>query len=656
MKHFFLYSIQGRIIAILLFFMTLSLCVSCFTVFYSSQTIMTQEKGEKLMAFAAFLDVDLGDRDYDSILAARGAQDASREEKIAVLNDELRGITDEVAAAYPGLGVGFYSRDLDAILTYGPSSEFQGTVGTPIAEDHPGRVVMATNEAAVRKGSMVRGDIMNAMHPVERNGRVIGYIWANELTTEIEKQFQNITSGVLALTCAAYVISVIAAIALFRRTMRDIGQIVRGVRGMRTDLTKPIERTGGDLGEVVDSINAMAADILKAGEERKALILAEAANQAQKDFLARMSHEIRTPMNGVIGMTMLAKNASSEERRLEYIDKIHLSASLLLGIINDILDFSKIEAGRMDIEDAPFSIGDIVENVRDLIQPRVDEKGLALDIAVDGSVPAMLRGDGLRLSQILLNLMGNAVKFTMRGSIGLDMRAEPLPDGMLRLCCAVSDTGIGMDRDQLENVLKPFTQADSSTARKFGGTGLGLSISKALVELMGGEMEVSSEPGEGSEFSFSVILGRHEGEASAEGAPDGEAAALRYDGRRLLVVEDNEINQVIAETLLSEMGFEVDLAENGQKAIESFQSGGYDLIFMDIRMPVMDGIEATENIRRLESEGAGGGGRVPIIAMTANAMREDRELSDAAGMDGHISKPISLAELRSELHRFLGGD
>jgi signal transduction histidine kinase len=444
--------------------------------------------------------------------------------------------------------------------------------------------------------------------------------------------------------------------------MRDVGNVVKGVRELRYDLTKTLEHTDGDLGEVVDSINAMSADILNANEERKALLMAEAANQAQREFLARMSHEIRTPMNGVIGMTLLAKGAPTEAKRMEYIDKIHLSATLLLGIINDILDFSKIEAGKMELENAPFSIMEIIGNVRDLILPKADEKGLRMEVSTGESVPNMMVGDALRISQILLNLLGNAVKFTMSGAITLEIKAQPCDGGRLRLHCAVRDTGIGMSEEQLESILKPFTQADSSTARKFGGTGLGLSISKALVELMGGALSVASAPDEGSEFSFSVVLEPHAGGQEARAgaaANEGETEERRYDGYTLLVVEDNEINQVIVDTLLSEMGFSVDLAENGRQGIDAFLEKSYDLIFMDIRMPVMDGLSAAREIRGIEAgwapSGAPGGRppRVPIIAMTANAMREDRELTREAGMDGHISKPIDLKEIRSVLRSAL---
>jgi signal transduction histidine kinase/CheY-like chemotaxis protein len=653
MKRLF-YSVQGKTIAVFLLFMTLFLVTSWFIIRYISQDIMTKEKEQKLLSTAVFLDIDLGDRGYNDILKAHGAQDAAREEKIAVLNRELSDVCDRLASAYTGLGVGYYSRELDAILTYGPSAEYQKTVGTAISQDHPGRVVMATNQDAVIVGTMVRGRIMNAMHPIERDGAVIGYIWANELSTDIEQQFRSTTNRILIIMGVFYVLSVALTILLSRRTMRDVNRIVRGVRELRFDLTKTLDKADGDLGEVVDSINAMAVDIARANEERKALLMAEAVNVAQRDFLARMSHEIRTPMNGVLGMTRLAKNATTEEQRLDYLEKIHLSASLLLGIINDILDFSKIEAGKMEIEKSPFSIAQIIDNIQDLIRPKMDEKNLQLVISVDESVPATAVGDGLRLSQVVLNLLGNAAKFTLEGSVTLEMKSQPLPSGALRLDCLVRDTGIGMNAQRQDELFKPFIQADNSTARKFGGTGLGLSISKALVELMGGSITVKSEPNKGSEFVFFIELEPCAGEAEEKPEVYDAAANRRYDGVPLLVVEDNEINREIAGFLFEEMGFSVDFAENGEEGVDAFLKKTYALIFMDIRMPVMDGLDATREIRRIERETAAvPARRVPIIAMTANAMREDQEASKEAGMDGHVSKPIDVDELRAVLYQFL---
>ena len=657
MRRYFLRSVQGRIMGILFIFMTVSLGGSWFVVRHTSQEIISSEKADKLLLTASLLDFQLGSRDFEGILVENGAEGASREEKIAVLNSELADFGDSMAALHPGLGVGFYSLELDAILTYAPSEQYGDTIGRPIAEDHPGRIVMQNNEAMVRTGSMVRGNIMNAMHPIARNGHVIGYAWANELSSSIETEYRRTTSTILVFMLIIYVSSIAMAIALSQRSTRDISNIVKGVRALRSDLSRTIPAAGGDLGEVVDSINAMAADILAAENDHKALMLAEASNLAQRDFLSRMSHEIRTPMNGVLGMTRLAQNAKTEEQRMEYLQKIHASASLLLGIINDILDVSKIEAGKMEIEEYPFRLMSVVDNIRDLMTPRVDEKNLELIISVEESVPEMVIGDSLRISQALFNIIGNAVKFTLEGSVELKIFAQELPEDKLRLGFRVRDTGIGMDIEQQEAVFKSFTQADSSTARKFGGSGLGLSISKALIELMGGEISVTSKPGEGSEFEFYVIAGSCDelvGQAAAADLPD--APRQRYDGLELLMVEDNEINQEVAKAVLEDMGFKISIANNGREGVEAFKSERYDLILMDIRMPVMDGIEAAREIRRIERENAEAGveqPRIPIIAMTANAMQEDREATREVGMDEHISKPIDIDEIWTALSKIL---
>ena len=657
MRRFFLHSVQGRIISILLLFMTVLLIGTLFVVNYMSQKIMSSEKANKLLMTASLLDYQLGDRDYDSILIENKAENASREEKIAVLNRELSAFGDSLTDLYPDLGVGFYSLELEAILTYAPSEQYGNTIGNPIGADHPGRIVMQNNEAMVRTGSMVRGNIMNAMHPISRNGVVIGYAWANELASTIETEYRTTSNGILIIMLVIYVFSIGIAVVLSMRSMRDLENIVRGVRALRSDLSRTIPKAGGDLGEVVDGINAMAADILRAEEEHKALMLAEASNLAQRDFLSRMSHEIRTPMNGVLGMTQLAQNAKTEEQRLEYLGKIHASASLLLGIINDILDVSKIEAGKMKIEAHRFEPSDVIDNIRDLMMPRVDEKNLQLLISVDESVPKTLVGDSLRISQVLFNIIGNAVKFTLEGSVTLSVSAQEMPDNKLRLDFGVRDTGIGMDEQQQQDVFKSFTQADGSTARKFGGSGLGLSISKALIELMGGEISVTSSPNEGSDFRFYVFAESFDGEGQQEADEDFTAILKqRYDHVRLLLVEDNDINQEIAKAVLEDIGFSVDVASNGQEGVDAFSSKSYDLIFMDIRMPVMDGLEATVEIRRIERENAEAGAlpsRIPIIAMTANVMQADRDATKAAGMDGHVSKPINIEEICRILYKTL---
>jgi signal transduction histidine kinase/ActR/RegA family two-component response regulator len=769
MKHAFSLPFRHKVLLFLLLLMNVPFFLTAYTTKSLTENTILQEKEGKLLALAHILDTRLGPGGFAAILRQHGAENASREEKIRVLNQALREATDIVGESSPGLGIGYYSRELDAIITYGPSASFGSSVGLSIAQDHPGRIVMRTAKPLVRFGTMVRGDIMNAMLPIERGGEVIGYIWANELTTDIMTQFSAATRQIFIVTLLCFGLTAGLLLLLSRRTVRDVDQIIQGVRAMRFDLTRRIQSSGGELGEVVNSINAMASDISKANEEtsraisvlqsvmsnvdatvyvcdpytktlvyandylckllgrdtlqgevchralqgrsspcpncpqqqlfdengdpvltpvrgethypvinrdflvtsrlvpwhdgrllymevgtdvteRNALALAEAANLAQKEFLARMSHEIRTPMNGVLGMTRLAMQADPPPVQLEYLKKIQASASLLLGIINDILDFSRIEAGKLSIEKHAFNLREMVENIGELIKPHIQEKALDFMVSIDDSVPEYAVGDGLRLSQVLLNLLGNAAKFTLKGSISLTLRAALLPSGALRLSCAVRDSGIGMSREQQEALFKPFSQADSSTSRKFGGTGLGLSISKSLVEIMGGAIEVRSEPGKGSEFSFFVEL------EPADGLPDfrEEKEKLwenaRYDGKNFLLVEDNAINQEIAVTILSELGAQVDTADNGEEGLRAFLEKDYSLILMDVRMPIMDGLEATRRIRASAKHDAA---VVPILAMTANAMLDDREASRDAGMNGHIAKPIDVDELKSALFHAL---
>ena len=659
MRRYFFNNIQGRVILILLMFMTISLATSWFVIRFTSQTIIRGEKEEKLLTVASLLDFSLGDRTYNDILIAHGSENASRTEKIEVLYKELAPLGEAISVEHPSIGLGYYSLELEAILTYAPAAEYAHTIGIAINDDHPGRIVMKNNEAMVRIGTMVRGDIMNAMHPISRNGVVIGYAWANELASSIEKQYQTTTTSILLILLACYIFCIAMAIIFARRSTRDINSIVQGVRLLRYDLSYTIPNAKGDLGEVINGINAMTTDILKAEEEHKARLIAEAANYAQRDFLSRMSHELRTPMNGVLGMTQLARNAETEEHRMEYLDKIHSSATLLLRIINDILDISKIEAGKMAIETSPFRVESVLDNIRDMILPRTQEKGLEFTIVSDDSVPEMAIGDSLRISQILLNIAGNAVKFTSTGSVAVSCSAKKISDEQLRLEFSVSDTGIGMDEEQQKSVFTPFMQADNSTARKFGGTGLGLSISKALVELMGGEISVTSQFEQGSVFTFHVIVSPHNDSVpclsdNSETAPD-----KRYDGLKLLLVEDNEINQIIATEILSNMGFSVNSADNGQQGVDAFCAGEYDVIFMDIRMPIMDGIEAAQEIRRIEKTRAESGQSVkpvPIIAMTANVMQEDRDATKNAGMNGHVPKPIDENEIHDALSKVLNED
>lgn len=398
---------------------------------------------------------------------------------------------------------------------------------------------------------------------------------------------------------------------------------------------------------------------------------AEAGSRSRTEFIAMMSHEIRTPLNGVLGVAELLRGLDLDPTAAEYVRMIQSSGRHLLHLINNILDFSRLDAGRIELESSTFDLLDLIEQTVEMLHPQATAKGLLMTVALAPDVPRGVVGDAHRLRQILLNLIGNAIKFTERGYVRTSVaKVSKTPQG-LRLAFEVADSGIGIDAETKEKLFNAFTQADSSISRRFGGSGLGLTISQRLVTLMGGTISVDSNPGEGTRFHFELIL-REAVDTNLDAPPSRTAlepsnldaldvsfpqpAALPappksagHSGRRILLAEDNATNRLIAQRMLENLGYAVTAVEDGQEALESVAAGDYDLVLMDMMMPHMDGLAATEAIRACQGHVAS----IPIVGLTANATESDRQSCLAAGMNDFVTKPVSAKQLDAAICRLL---
>ena len=514
--------------------------------------------------------------------------------------------------------------------------------------------------------SLSERQIASATRELEGNSALAGLLWA-----VCSVGIYPVLQGTLATTYIVIAIGSVAIAALFMSLVGrsffwlvtlSLGSLVVVSLWFDSVRSYPVAGLVGLLGltmlrasrEVSDTTrraisHSLEADVANASLS-KAKEAAEAANLAKSQFLATMSHEIRTPMNGVLGALDLLRHSTLDANQRRLVNTAASSGTSLMSILDDVLDHSKIEAGKLNLVLAPMSLHAMVASVTALFRGNATSKGLSLKLELDSEVQDWLIGDAQRIKQVLLNLIGNAIKFTERGGVVLRLSPRPAPAGWACIGFEVSDSGVGMLEEALERLFQPFHQIESG---RRGGTGLGLAISQRLIEAMGSRIEVKSRPGKGSRFRFNLLLECDQAAShpavidSAMGALDNNAVLMGT----VLVVEDNEVNRMIARELLRSFGVQVVEAGDGAQAVEVLSRQHVDLVLMDCQMPVMDGYQATEEIRRREAQQ--GLGRMPILALTANAFEEDAERARQAGMDGHLAKPYTRAQLRELLSAWL---
>ncbi len=430
------------------------------------------------------------------------------------------------------------------------------------------------------------------------------------------------------------------------RKQEAINQINEGLQQQVREQTKYLEDTNAELKGEIELRKAREHELIDAREA------AEEGVRIKDQFLSNMSHEIRTPMNGILGMTNILLNTELDESQSNYLAAIDYSAKNLLVIINDILDLSKINAEKLQLEVANFSISDVFKSVEQTLRFKAQEKGIGFDIYLDSSLPKVVAGDPVRFGQVLLNIIGNAVKFTLRGKVVVHCLVKQMKEDKYIIEVTVDDTGIGISREDIDRIFESFSQAGNTNTSTFGGTGLGLPISKKLIELHHGDIRVMSDLGKGSQFSFTLELSPPVAERQEVQKNDQVFMTLEKRAQvKILLVEDNQINQMVAQNLLVNYGFQLDIANDGLEAIERVKTKNYDIILMDVQMPEMNGLDATRYIR---SHFSAPKCNVKIMAMTASVLKQEIDVCIEAGMDDYLPKPYEPEELYQKIIRLVG--